>query len=73
MNFVAIVIVIFLANGAPAKPLADILTLDQPCNEDLAIAMVRAAERERGENYQDYILWRCDSVTSPGPVRRNDL
>lgn len=65
MNYIAMIVVLFLSNGEPVI-LAKLLSADSPCNEQVAVAFAMASTTVR---IQDYVLWNCVPVTSPGPLK----
>lgn len=66
MSYIALVVVVFYLNGEP-EIFSKIVPASEPCNYQEALKLVN--ERVSGASINnDYILWRCDRVTSPGPV-----
>lgn len=66
--FTAIWIVAFLLNGEPVA-FTSMLPEGQMCSDDVALAYVHAKAQETNTAYQDLVLWKCESVTSPGPAQ----
>lgn len=65
MNYMALIVVIFLTNGDPVI-FSKLISVDSPCNEQVAVEFAKANTTDR---IQDYVLWNCVPVESPGPLK----
>lgn len=66
-TYITIWVVAFMLNGDPA-PFTQILKDGDTCSDSYATELVHEIAQRNNIAFQELVLWRCETFTSPGPA-----